>query len=127
MTRLVPSGLSIVLLLALVSGCVPRMTMLTTPTVVVPVGAVEAKPIITTGPEPNNDGRNVGELVEVEWNKSWWNATLVERRGARWLVHYDGYDSDWDEVVTLDRIRDRLRDDGSEEPVLVPMEEDVDP
>ena len=32
---------------------------------------------------------------------------LLETRGGRWLVHYEGYGSDWDEVVGPDRIRER--------------------
>jgi hypothetical protein len=48
------------------------------------------------------------EEVEVEWHGSWWPAVVVEKRGgSRWLVHYEGYGDDWDEVVGSDRIRER--------------------
>jgi hypothetical protein len=48
------------------------------------------------------------EEVEVEWHGSWWPATLIERRGTQhWLVHYDGYGEEWDEVVAEPRIRER--------------------
>jgi hypothetical protein len=48
------------------------------------------------------------EEVEVEWHGSWWPAVVLEKRGGeRWLVRYEGYDEDWDEVVGSDRIRER--------------------
>lgn len=63
--------------------------------------------------------------VEVEWHGSWWPAVIVQRRGGRWLVHYEGYGSDWDELVGADRIRERrieLKLDVDE-----PAEEESDP
>ena len=57
--------------------------------------------------------------VEVVWHGNWWPAVVVERRAGRWLVHYQGYGSDWDEVVGPDRIRERqaeLKLDDADEP-----------
>ena len=58
------------------------------------------------------------EEVDVEWHGSWWPAILMEPRGReRWLVHYEGYGDDWDEVVADQRIRERhaeARVDGDE-------------
>lgn len=109
----------------LVVGCVPRKAIAVVPTVEVSVHRVEGRPLTTTEADPREGGRAEADPVEVEWRGSWWPATLVERRGARWLVHYDGYGKDWDEVVTLERIRDRRpRDD---EPSIEPMDEDSDP
>jgi Agenet domain len=55
-------------------------------------------------------GRDVGERVDVEWHDSWFPAVIVERRGERFLIHYDGYGDEWDELVSLERIRARRID-----------------
>lgn len=52
----------------------------------------------------------VGEHVLVEWEKERppYPAYIIERSGAgRYRVHFDGYDSRWDEDVSLDRILGR--------------------
>jgi hypothetical protein len=57
--------------------------------------------------------------VEVEWRGAWWPAVIMEKRGPRWLVHYEGYGTDWDEVVSQERIRERraeLDAEGGDEP-----------
>ncbi|MBX3206359.1 MAG: hypothetical protein KF764_14900 [Labilithrix sp.] len=55
--------------------------------------------------------------VEVEWRGSWWPAVVLEKRGGgRWLVRYDGYGSDWDEVVGPERIRERRAEAQADEP-----------
>ncbi len=43
--------------------------------------------------------------VEVKWNGTWYPATIVERRGERFQVHYVGYPESDDEAVPLNRIR----------------------
>lgn len=55
------------------------------------------------------------ERVDVEWHGSWWPATLMERRGQHWLVHYEGWGDDWDELVTEGRIREHHEDDKVDE------------
>ncbi len=50
--------------------------------------------------------RRPGDRVEVEWNGSWYAAVLLAPRGSEWLVHYEGYEESWDEVVGDDRIRE---------------------
>lgn len=60
----------------------------------------------------------VGEHVLVEWEKEQppYPAYIIERTGsARYRVHFDGYDSRWDEEVSFDRILGRV-----EGPVSVP-------
>lgn len=48
----------------------------------------------------------VGDRVRVEWHRSVYNATIVSVLGSeRYRVHYDGYGSEWDEDIGLDRIR----------------------
>ncbi|MBW2455139.1 MAG: caspase family protein [Deltaproteobacteria bacterium] len=45
--------------------------------------------------------------VMVEWRGDWWPAQVLERKGNRYLIHYDGYEANWDEWVGPDRIRKR--------------------
>ena len=47
-----------------------------------------------------------GDRVRVEWHRSVYGATIIEvLESERYRVHYDGYGSEWDEVVGLERIR----------------------
>lgn len=60
----------------------------------------------------------VGEHVLVEWEKEQppYPAYITERVGAtRYRVHFDGYDSRWDEDVSLERLLGRV-----EGPVAAP-------
>src|SRR3954465_4209286 len=60
----------------------------------------------------------VGEHVLVEWEKEQppYPAYITERVGAaRYRVYFDGYDSRWDEDVSLERLLGRV-----EGPVAVP-------
>jgi hypothetical protein len=52
----------------------------------------------------------VGEYVLVEWEAGKvYPAYIVEISGkARYRVHFDGYDSRWDEDVGIDRIKGRV-------------------
>lgn len=47
------------------------------------------------------------QAVSVEWHGTWYPATVLAVRGARYLIHYDGYDADWDEWVDATRLRAR--------------------
>jgi len=53
----------------------------------------------------------VGEHVLVEWEEGkFYPAHVLEVHGAaRYRVHFDGYDTHWDEDVGLDRIRGRVQ------------------
>jgi hypothetical protein len=45
----------------------------------------------------------------VEWDEKNYPAYIIEARGrARFRVHFDGYESRWDQDVTLDRIKGRV-------------------
>jgi hypothetical protein len=60
----------------------------------------------------------VGEHVLVEWEKEQppYPAYITQRVGAtRYRVHFDGYDSRWDEDVSFERLLGRV-----EGPVTVP-------
>jgi hypothetical protein len=43
--------------------------------------------------------------AQVEWGGSWWSAVLLRQQGAKYLVHYPGWDASWDEWVTAERVR----------------------
>jgi hypothetical protein len=86
------------LLAALAPGCMKASALQSgagVPVMVVPVAAVSGPPIaIGAAPDaphplPDHDDHSVGDRVEVAAHGSWLPATLIERRGDRWLVHYD--------------------------------------
>jgi len=54
---------------------------------------------------PFNSTNAVGDQIKVEWNGSWWDAIILEIDGGRHLINYIGFDSDWDEWVTSERIQ----------------------
>jgi hypothetical protein len=54
-------------------------------------------------------GHQVGDHVLVEWRGAEYPAVIVSVEGpARFVVHYDGYSEDWDELIPISRIRGRL-------------------
>ncbi len=58
----------------------------------------------------------VGDHVMVEWEGSVYPAYVVDAAGpAKLKVHYDGYDTVWDEVIPKERIRGLV-----EGPVVAP-------
>jgi len=60
----------------------------------------------------------VGEHVLVEWEEGkFYPAHVIEAHGpARYRVHFDGYDTHWDEDVGVDRIRGRIQGDPAPPP-----------
>ncbi len=48
---------------------------------------------------------NVGDRVEVQWKGDWYQANVNEVKGNQYKIHYEGYDSSWDEWVDSSRIR----------------------
>ena len=50
-------------------------------------------------------GFKVGDAVEVLWKGTWYPAQVIEAKPDEWKIHYDGYESSWDEWVKTDRIR----------------------
>jgi hypothetical protein len=93
-------------ILPLLAGC-------TKSAIVVPPVVINVEPVAGRGFAPGVEELTHGdvwsskEAVEVQWRGSWWPAIVLEKRGDRWLVHYEGYSSEWDEVVSLERIRER--------------------
>lgn len=48
----------------------------------------------------------VGDHVMVDWEGNTYPAYVIEAPGpAKFKVHYDGYDTVWDEIIPRDRIR----------------------
>lgn len=47
----------------------------------------------------------VGQVVEIEWQGSYWPGEVIEARKGQFKVHYAGWGSEWDEWVTLNRLR----------------------
>lgn len=109
------------LLLALLAACAQARAP-DVPTV--EVGAVRGHAVLVEeGPSARSRTAGLqGTPVEVEWHGRWWPAILLERRGNdHWLVHYEGYGENWDEVVGPDRIRERQPD-----PDVSPIDDDDD-
>ena len=63
----------------------------------------------------------VGEYVLVEWeeDKPPYPAYIIEQKGkSRFRVHFEGYESRWDEEVSIDRVLGRI--EGTVTPPLPP-------
>lgn len=48
----------------------------------------------------------VGTRTSVSWNGKWYPAKILRVRDGFHLISYEGYDSSWDEWVTMDRMVD---------------------
>jgi uncharacterized protein with FMN-binding domain len=46
-----------------------------------------------------------GDALEVEWKGKWYPAKILEVKDGKYKIHYDGYESSWDEWVTTARMR----------------------
>lgn len=97
------------------AGCMKPAASAGPAPIVIPVAAVGGAPVVVGGAADNphaateSDGHVAGEHVVVETHGAWLPATLVERRGGRWLVRYDvawgGARDALEEVVETARIR----------------------
>lgn len=100
-------------LFAVGCACAGSSTPPAAAVLVVPVAAVDGGEVAVArvATDDGSTGRTVtwqeGDAVAVEWKGSWWPAVLLKSRDEGWLVHYEGYDASWDEVVTIDRVRPR--------------------
>lgn len=52
-------------------------------------------------PEPHE----IGDRVEVQWEKKWYAAHVLQTRDGVYRIHYDDYEDVWDEWVSPQRIR----------------------
>lgn len=55
--------------------------------------------------QPKITQYRIGEKVEVEWQKKWYPAKVLEVKGGSHFITYEGYGSEWDEWVSSKRIR----------------------
>jgi hypothetical protein len=55
----------------------------------------------------HHHGYRAGDAVQVRWKGQWYNASIVRVGDDKYKIHYDQYDSSWDEWVGPDRIRPR--------------------
>ena len=63
------------------------------------------------------DQYRIGDYVWVEWEGRDYPAYVVDHKDkARFRVHFDGYESRWDEDVTLERIKGRVEGQASPPP-----------
>jgi len=46
-----------------------------------------------------------GTKVLVEWKGKWYSSTILGSKNGSHLIHYDGYDSNWDEWVPSERLK----------------------
>jgi len=46
-----------------------------------------------------------GAAVQVLWGHRWWPAHVLQAKGNRLFIHYDGYGNNWDEWVGPARYR----------------------
>ena len=60
---------------------------------------------ISPADHPFNNPYSAGDQVKVEWKGQWWDALVREVMGDKYLVHYVGFDSSWDEWVGPERIQ----------------------
>ncbi len=44
------------------------------------------------------------QKCEVDWNGSRFPAKVLEEKGGKWFIKYDGYGDEWNEWVGADRI-----------------------
>jgi hypothetical protein len=59
----------------------------------------------TPPPAAANPDFATGAKVEVQRNRQWFPATVIQPFGDRFLIHYEGFGNEWNETVGLDRIR----------------------
>jgi hypothetical protein len=109
------------------TGCMKPAAPRPAAAIVIPVDTVRGPPLAIGGSAESphfaneSDGHVAGEHVLVESHGTWLPATLVERHGGRWLVHYS---ASWggaldalEELVESTRIR----------PAVEPMDQEHSP
>ncbi|HMS38739.1 MAG TPA: hypothetical protein PKE69_00810 [Pyrinomonadaceae bacterium] len=51
----------------------------------------------------------VGSLIEAEYEKKWYKAKVLQVKGGAHLVTYEGFDAEYNEWISSDRIRRRKK------------------
>jgi hypothetical protein len=54
---------------------------------------------------PRAAAYTAGQKVDVSWGGSWWQGQVLSVKDDKYLVHYIGWGSNWDEWVTTARLR----------------------
>lgn len=63
----------------------------------------------TSASEGASDSYSAGDRVQVSWKGKLYPAVILSAQGNnKYKIHYDGYESSWDEVVGTDRIKGRI-------------------
>lgn len=70
-------------------------------------GGEAAAPSEAAGEPPKKAAYGVGSKVMVAWGGKWWAATVLQVKDDKYLIHYDGWASSWDEWVTTARMKPR--------------------
>jgi len=47
----------------------------------------------------------VGDLCEVKWKGKWYKSKIIEVKGPKYKIHYEGWGKEWDEWITTKRMR----------------------
>lgn len=47
----------------------------------------------------------VGDSIKVSWKGKWYPATIIRENDGKYLIHYTGFESSWDEWVGPGRMR----------------------
>jgi serine/threonine-protein kinase len=69
-----------------------------------PAKAEGPAPSAAATPKPKT-AYSAGQKVDVSWGGSWWQGQINAVKNDKYLVHYIGWDSSWDEWVTTARLR----------------------
>jgi len=48
---------------------------------------------------------SVNQKVKVKWQGTYYSAVILKIENGKYFVHYDGFESSWDEWVTADRMK----------------------
>jgi len=72
------------------------------------IKTLAAPPPVVAAAQPAKGSFAVDDNVDVEWKGAWYAASVMEVKGqGKYKIHYQGYDSSWDETVGPNRIRAR--------------------
>lgn len=47
----------------------------------------------------------IGDKVQVNWKGSYYKASIIDKSGSQYKISYDGYGSQWDEWVNIEKIK----------------------
>lgn len=84
----------------------PETPAIETPAQPPPAEPAKAEEPAPTEPPKAASAYSAGQKVDVKWGGSWWQAQIVSVKAPdKYLIHYIGWESSWDEWVTPARMR----------------------